>query len=293
MTASKEEVMLDYLTANQLEHYWEFDVEMQPVFDQHGEPIKGSQHVVRTDTNQSLGVHGSRYKMVRHDDVVNSILDSVSSANLSNDYDINVKVLEDGRKLRGEILFNDLVIEPDVGDYVQFKVDFFNSYDASWSMSQAASGNRLWCKNGCTIADLVARTRYKHTTSINLEGSAAKIASGLNHFMSQKEVWQSYMQTTVTTPMVEKFFKKTVAKAFTRQTQVTKTNEKQLEKLLEIWGNEHRQLGRNKWALYNCLTYWATHTQELRSPHTARYNREAAIASAMRSKHWEFANYDD
>ena len=119
--------MLDYLTPNQLANYWEFDVEMQPVFDKHGEPIKGSQHVVRTDTNQSLGVHGSRYKMVRHDDVVNSILDSVSSANLSDDYNCNVEVLEDGRKLRGEILFNDLVVEPTVGDYVKFKVDFFNS----------------------------------------------------------------------------------------------------------------------------------------------------------------------
>ena len=283
--------MLDYLTPNQLANYWEFDVEMQPVFDKHGEPIKGSQHVVRTDTNQSLGVHGARYKMVRHDDVVNSILDSVSSANLSDDYKMNVEVLEDGRKLRGEILFNDLVVEPTVGDYVKFKVDFFNSYDGSWSFSQAASGLRLWCMNGCTTPDAVARTRYKHTTSINVEGSAAKISNGLHHFMTQKERWQSYMQTTVTTPMAEKFFKNTVAKAFTRQTQVTKTNEKQLEKLLEIWAGECQELGRNKWALYNCLTYWATHTQELRSPHTARYNREAAIASAMRSKHWEF--HDD
>ncbi len=107
--------------------------------------------------------------------------------------------------------------------------------------------------------------------------------------MSRKEVWQAWMATPVTTPMAERFFKATVAKAFTRQTEVTKTNERQLEKLLEIWANECRDLGRNKWALYNCLTYWATHTQDLRSPHTAQYNRESAIASAMRSKHWEFA----
>jgi len=274
--------MLD-MTSN-----WEFPVEMQPVYDMHGEPIDGSQHVVRTDTNQSLGVHGSRYKMVTHDDVVNSVVDSVKQAKLSRDYTVDVEVLENGRKLRGQILFNDLTVEPTVGDYVKFKVDFFNSYDASWSFSQAASGLRLWCLNGCTTADAVARTRYKHTTSINVEGSAAKIVNGLDHFMSRKEVWQSYMATTVTTPMAEKFFKNTVAKAFTRQTQVTKTNEKQLEKLLEIWANECRQLGRNKWALYNTLTYWATHTHDLRSPHTAKYNREAAIASAMRSKEFEF-----
>ena len=268
---------------------WSFPIQTQPIYDINGEPIEGHKAVMRTDTNKVLGVHGSRYKAVSHDDVVNSILDGVSQADLSNDYTVDVEVLEDGRKLRGQILFNDLVVEPAVGDYTKFKVDFFNSYDASWSFSQSASGLRLWCLNGCTTPDAVAKSRYKHTASINVEGSANKMINGLQHFMSRKEVWQSWMQTTVTDPQVEHFFKKTVAKAFTRQQQISKINEKQLENLLGIWADESSSLGRNKWALYNTLTYWATHTGELRSPHTARYNREAAIASAMRNKLWEFA----
>jgi hypothetical protein len=268
---------------------WSFPVETQPVFDMHGEEINGHQCVMRTDTNQVMGVHGSRYKAVSHDDVVNSILDGVAQADLSNDYTVDVEVLEDGRKLRGQILFNDLTVEPAVGDYTKFKVDFFNSYDASWSFSQQASGLRLWCLNGCTTPDAVARSRYKHTASINVEGSANKMINGLQHFMSRKEVWQSWMRTSITDNQVETFFKNTVAKAFTRQNQISKTNEKQLENLLGIWADESNNLGRNKWALYNTLTYWATHTGELRTPHVARYNREAAIASAMRNKLWEFA----
>jgi hypothetical protein len=268
---------------------WSFPVEMQPVFDMHGKEINGQQCVMRTDTNQVLGVHGSRYKAVSHDDVVNSILDGVSQADLSNDYTVDVEVLEDGRKLRGQILFNDLTVEPAVGDYTKFKVDFFNSYDASWSFSQQASGLRLWCLNGCTTPDAVAKSRYKHTASINVEGSANKMINGLQHFMSRKEVWQSWMSTSVTDDQVETFFKNTVAKAFTRQNQISKTNDKQLENLLGIWADESRSLGHNKWALYNTLTYWATHTGELRTPHTARYNRESAIASAMRNKLWEFS----
>jgi hypothetical protein len=268
---------------------WSFPIQTQPIYDINGEPIEGHKAVMRTDTNKVLGVHGSRYKAVSHDDVVNSILDGVSQADLSNDYTVDVEVLEDGRKLRGHILFNDLTVEPAVGDYTKFKVDFFNSYDASWSFSQAASGLRLWCLNGCTTPDAVAKTRYKHTASINVEGSANKMIIGLQHFMSRKEVWQSWMRTPVTDAQIENFFKKTVAKAFTRQVTVSKTNEKQLENLLSIWSNETAALGHNKWAAYNTLTYWATHTRELRSPHTARYNREAAIASAMRNKEWEFA----
>lgn len=263
-----------------------FPVEQQPIHDQLGNIIAGHQAVVRTDTDQVLGVHGSRYKIVSHDDVVNSILDGVKSADLSDDYEVSVDVLEDGRKLRGEILFNNLTVEPAVGDYVKFRVSFFNSYDASWSFSQQANGLRLWCLNGCTTPDTVARSRYKHTASINVEGAAAKVINGLEHFKSCKDVWQSWMQTKLEQPQVENFFKKTVCKAFTRQQSVTKTNEKQLENLLSIWSDERSSLGSNKWALYNCLTYWATHTQDLRKPEIAKYNREIQIASAMKSKQW-------
>lgn len=263
-----------------------FPVEQQPIHDQLGNVIAGHQAVVRTDTDQVLGVHGSRYKIVSHDDVVNSVLDGIKSADLSDDYEVSVDVLEDGRKLRGEILFNNLTVEPAVGDYVKFRVSFFNSYDASWSFSQQANGLRLWCLNGCTTPDTVARSRYKHTASINVEGAAAKVINGLEHFKSRKEVWQDWMQTKLEQPQIENFFKKTVCKAFTRQQSVTKTNEKQLENLLSIWSDERSSLGSNKWALYNCLTYWATHTQDLRKPEIAKYNRELQIASAMKSKQW-------
>ncbi len=263
-----------------------FPVEQQPIHDQLGNIIAGHQAVVRTDTDQVLGVHGSRYKIVSHDDVVNSVLDGIKSADLSDDYEVSVDVLEDGRKLRGEILFNNLTVEPAVGDYVKFRVSFFNSYDASWSFSQQANGLRLWCLNGCTTPDTVARSRYKHTASINVEGAAAKVINGLEHFKSRKEVWQSWMQTKLEQQQIENFFKKTVCKTFTRQQSVTKTNEKQLENLLSIWSDERSSLGSNKWALYNCLTYWATHTQDLRKPEIAKYNRELQIASAMKSKQW-------
>ena len=73
----------------------------------------------------------------------------------------------------------------------------------------------------------------------------------------------------------------------TRQANTIKTNERQLENLLGLWGDEQRHLGPNKWALYNTLTHWATHTQDMRSPHTARHNREAIITSAMRSSAWK------
>jgi len=35
------------------------------------------------------------------------------------------------------------------------------------------------------------------------------------------------------------------------------------------------------------MTYWASHTYDLKNPEVARRNREDAITNAMKSKHWE------
>lgn len=263
---------------------YDFPVEEQPVYTQEGELIPDHKCIVRTDTGKTLGLHGSRYRMIPHDDVVNSIVDGVKASNLTSDYEVNVDVIEGGRKLRGEIIFPDLVQQPAVGDYVQFRVSFFNSYDGSWSFSQQANGLRLWCLNGCTTADAIAKSRFKHTASVNVDGSAAKIIGGAEHFMGRSKQWQSWMQTRLNNDQVEQFFRSTICKVVTKQQQVTKTNEKQLENLISGWDREKVDLGWNKWALYNCLTHWATHTNDLKSPQIARYNREIAISNAMNHK---------
>lgn len=264
---------------------YDFPVEMQPIYDRFGNAIPDQSCVMRTDTNEVLGVHGSRYHIVKHDDVVNSLMDAMKVANISQDYTAKFSVIEGGRKLRGEILFNDVTVQPKVGDYVKFRISFFNSYDASWSFSQAADGLRLWCMNGCTTPEHTAVSRFKHTQSINIEGSAHKMMLGLDTFMNQPDRWRQWMSTLVTTDMAETFFKATVAKAYTQQ-QAGKTNEKQLERLLSIFDTEAKNLGANKWALYNCLTYWASHTSDLKNPEVARRNREDAIAKAMQHKLW-------
>ena len=267
---------------------WNFPVEMMPTPNAvTGEPEPDAFQVVRTDTNTVLGHHGSRYKLVPHDDVVNSIMDAVKESKITTDYnEPTISVFENGRKMRGEIIFPDLTIETQIGDYTKARIVFTNSYDQSWSFFQSVDALRLWCKNGCTTPDAVTRSRYKHTTFLNVDASAAKIKTGIDHFHTRKDTWQAWMKRTLSDDWVELFFKKTIAKGFTRQQSVDNVNQKQMENLLRLWETEKNQLGNNQWALYNCLTYWATHTQDARTPHVQRHNREIQIAKAMTSNHW-------
>ena len=271
---------------------WDFPIEVFPTPNAvTGDLLPNSQQIIRTDTNEVLGVHGRAYKPVLHDDVVNSIEDAVIQSNVSKDYEVIPEIYDNGAKMRGTVHFRDLYVEnkysAEVGDIVNFRVDFMNSYDASWSFLQKSKGFRLLCKNGMVSGLAIATSKYKHTASINVEGSANKIQIGLKTFVTNQDRWATWTRTKVEEESVETFFKSTVAKAHTRQRNITKTNEKQLEKLLGIYSNEKRQLGSNLWALYNCLTYWSTHTSEdSRSPHITSFQREGAVENALNSAAW-------
>ena len=181
---------------------WQFPIDMCSLHassihtDNIAVPENMARAIVRTDTNQVLGVHGKKYKPIKHDDVVNAVMDAVHESGISRDYDLSVQALDNGAKLRGRFLFNDLVIEPDVGDVIKHEIIFYNSYDGSWAFQQTSRGHRLWCKNGCTNAMTVSNTWAKHTTNVNVKGSTTKIVAGLETFMQDKDVYQSWMNTT-------------------------------------------------------------------------------------------------
>jgi len=265
---------------------YSFPTESQPIYDALGQPINGHKAIVRTDTDEVLGVHGSRYKMLSNDDVVNSMMDAVKDANISHDHTLSVEVTEGGRKMRGEILFNDLVSEPAVGDIMKFRVSFFNSYDGSRPFGQRADALRLWCLNGCMSPVGMGYTRWKHTNNVSVDGAASKMRVSMDTFFNDKALWQNMMAHKIDSVHVENFFKKTLAKQQTVQRLKEKTNEKQLENLLSLWHIDKRQLGSNQWALYNAMTYWSSHTEDSRNPSNTRYIREGLVSAALQSKHW-------
>ena len=264
---------------------WAFETETKPVYDATGEEISGYSYISRPDTGVILGVHKGRYKKVDHDSVVDSMLESITKANVSKDYDLKVEVIEEGRKLRGELLFNDLVVEPKVGDYAKFKYEFFNSYDGSWALQTRASALCLWCLNGATTPHDVGSSQYKHTQRLSIDAVAAQSELAVEHFFHRKETWQQYLKTKIEPAQVENLFRKTIVKMPSKQ-QEAPVNKKQLENLLNQYSTEASNYGHNMWALYNCMTYWATHTDQLKNPAVARYNRETQIKSAMNSKQW-------
>jgi hypothetical protein len=271
--------MLDFNNAD-----WNFPVEEHPLLV-NDKVVEGWKALVNGNTGNPLFVHRNSYHVLKNDDVVNATYDAVKASNLSSDFDFKVTSLEDGRKLKVEVLFNDVVSEPSVGDYVKFRVTAFNSYDGAWSYTNQADGLRLFCLNGCTTTNMISRINARHTTNLSIEGTSKHIINGLQVFHDQRDVWQSYIKSPVSFQIAERFFKDKLVQVPTK-TSEEKFNSKQLETLLGIYYNEQATLGANKWALYNAMTYWATHTGGTKSPHNLTRQREQAIAFAMNTKAW-------
>lgn len=252
-------------------------------------PQSMARALVRTDTNQVLGVHTDKYKVLHHDDVVNSVMDSISSANLSSDYTVDVQVLDDGRKLKGQILFNDITIQPQKDDYIKFRIPFYNSYDGSWSFSVTCDGIRLWCLNGCTTPDTITKSVSKHTASASISSSTAKIKRGFELFLQSEDMYRSYKEINISGTLAGNVFRKLTKLPTVDIYNRNKFNEKQLTNLRSQWKYEKDELGSNAWALYNTLTHWATHTSDYKQPATTTRNRENQLANLFRNPEWYYA----
>jgi hypothetical protein len=274
--------MLDFTNTT---NDWNFETVKEPVMRPNGQVMENIYNLVRTDTDEVLHTHNNSYTILSHDDAVNAAYDAVKEADISQDFSVDIKCMDSGRKLKGTILFNDLTIEPQEGDHVKLRMDFFNSYDASWAYANQLAGLRLVCTNGMVSPQAIAKVWARHTANINVQASVSQIAQGMDTFLHNKEQWQQWMKVKVSRDQAEALFKDTVVKRRTKATD-ERYNAKQLEVLLGQLDTEFSTLGKNKWALYNCLTHWSSHTEASKTPEIAQRSREAKVASAMNSKQW-------
>jgi hypothetical protein len=271
--------MLDFTNDND----WNFEVEERPVLVEGLGIIEGKKALVRADTNTLMGVHSENYRMISHDEIVNGQYEAIKEANISSDFEFKVHCIDSGKKLKVEVLFNDLVQEPIEGDYVSFRATAFNSYDGAWAYQNQADGYRLACLNGMVSSDMISKVWARHTTNLNIENAAKTIKNSLEIFHNQNDIWKNYTKSKVERQDVEKFFKAKVVN-MSQKSSDELFNKRQLNNLLGHYDEYQRGMGSNKWSVYNALTHWSTHTMDAKLPDVTTRYREKKVAEAMSSK---------
>ena len=276
---------------------YDFNVLEEKAYLQNGTELPNTKVFVHPNTGEILGQHSDNYTPINYPQVVDNLLTGIKEANLTSDYtEPKISVYDGGRKLKAEIRFPDLTINPnpELRDLTEFRISMFTSHDGTWKYQVSADGLRLTCLNGQTFADALSRISLKHTKFVDVDPTAGHVINQYETFKDKESLWHDYSRNTLSDQIVEDFFKSTIVKKKTYSS-VVKNNEVQLENLFSLYVTQTHDLGNTQWALYNCLTNWATHTDYTdntgrrlsKSPHNSTYDRTKQIETAMKSKAWE------
>lgn len=241
------------------------------------------QAIIRRDNGAVLGIHGGRYKIRPYTEMIERVNEMISAADVGSRAIVEDKIFDDGGKMRREILFPDLKIQPQVDDLVNFRVDLFNSYDGSWAEQYVSWSMRLWCLNGCTSSAYSVRSVIKHTNSEwRAEAHIESFKRSIEMFFNSEDEYKKWVSRSLKAEQVETLFRRTLA-ARPVAGDATAISKPVLIELLDIYSMEPPTV----WGAYNAATNWASHIKKTRGGvHNVERRRHNEVAKMMRSDQW-------
>tara|TARA_R100000995_G_C3481526_1_gene124219 strand:+ start:1217 stop:2191 length:975 start_codon:yes stop_codon:yes gene_type:complete len=234
-------------------------------------------HLVNTRNKCVVGTHKSKYVEQLHEPLVNNVLDVAHKIGAGKVVP-NIRVYENGKKLKGEVFFPDtaFTVRSGMNDTVCFKIEFGNSYDGTWKLGIKAMALRLACLNGMCHHQAISGAVLKHTANANYDGVIEAIKQSTQLFIDSEETYNRMVEVKHKETTVMKWFRNYLC--FDNQGGKDKVNETQSSILYNTLGKYRSELGGNAWATYNTMTDWATHTPVLEKVNFNPYRNESPVA---------------
>jgi hypothetical protein len=224
-----------------------------------------------------LGNHSTAYRPVEHKSIVDPIYEMMEK--VSADFVPDIRVMQNGSMLKATFTCKDITIQdPALQDYIAFRITVRNSYNGAWSVMITADGLRYWCNNGCTTADKIANYTQKHNGKFYYKFE--HIEHLIQEFKSNEQRYRAWYNTPVTHHDANEMFNKLT---YTPRPTVDGRyrNERQFQTLMDIWARYQKDIGCNKWGLYNAVTDWISHPQEVKNKHKTTVERNSKLLSYM------------
>jgi len=233
--------------------------------------------IIREDTNEYLGNHSTSYRPVTHAQVLDPIIDIADS--LKTPYVTQINMLDNGAMMDTRLVFKEICFDdPAMQDYVAFQISVRNSYNGVWSVMIQADGLRMFCNNKCTTPDPVANFRLKHNGHFKYNFQHLKQSVDL--FRSNEQRYRDWYRTPVRQEDADDMFSKLT---YTTKPTVDGKyrNETQYVKLQQHWCDYQSSIGKNKWGLYNAVTHWISHPENVSSTNKTIVERNNKMVSYM------------
>ena len=233
--------------------------------------------IVKKDTMEYLGNHSTAYRPVTNKQIIEPIWDMIRLR--SQDIVPNIQILQGGQMMKATFTCRDVQIQdPQLHGYIAFRITVRNSYNGVWSVMITADGFRLWCENGCTSADKIANYMQKHNGKFYY--NFGHIEHLIDEFRSNEQRYREWYNTSITEQDVESMFNKLT---YTPRATVDGKyrNQRQYDNLMSLWNEYRATIGKNKWGLYNTVTDWISHPQEVKDKHKTTVERNSKLLSYM------------
>lgn len=236
------------------------------------------QAIVRTDTNEVLGVHGRNYKVLPNEPLFRGFDDALRNSGI----DLQGMKIQDhvnygGRRVIRNYQFPTITTEPRVNDIVELRISVVNSFDSFNAFSAQVSGLRLWCLNGAVTTQGTTSVYGRHTSGFDNARALSKINEAIGRYLTSATVWSEWSERELSDTQA-----KSALGAF------PDVNATLLKRLERAWEVESDNAGKTLWALYNATTRWSTHTpvRTTSEPNRASIvmDRERRVRQFMRSQ---------
>ena len=223
--------------------------------------VPNKKAIVRADTGALVSVVGKDYQVVKNAEVFAQFDEALaqSGINLEGAY----KTVNECRGGASTILgysfpaYETTITDREVGDTVRLSIRARNSYDGFNMFETNFFEERLVCANSMVSSDCVSYFAGKHTKNLVIEHAVEKILESITVFCEHGETYKRWAETKLSDKGAEDIFKKFCIKNGYK----TEYNEKKVNEFMGQWNIEAGKLGKNVWALYNTLTFWATHAK--------------------------------
>jgi len=246
-------------------------------------PVPNHKAVVRTDSNETLGVVGTNYGVLTNEDFLTKTEEAIRKAIPEELLEGTVvREFSNGSWSQREYVMPAFVEElrgTDPSTKVGFRIIATNSYDGSASAKILCGLIDFYCTNGMLFGSAIERAARRHTKNITSE----EMVSTIEHSVAQIDSLQDRIRKMMASPLnwdealgflEDKFSARRAGEIYARaQTEAV-------------------DRGTNVFALHSALTHFASHQGEGEYASRGEWNvrhlegRESEVVRALASPEW-------
>jgi hypothetical protein len=244
---------------------YNYQVVSRSIFDRGMNEIEGYKGNFRVDTGECLAVTSDKYKIIHHQEVLDTIEDNLDFG----PYKRKVYSINGGRRIYAVYDFSDQRRQIQPGDDVGFRLLAKNSYDGSTGVVLGAGLLRQICSNGMVIMSDNTQITRQHSTNIDLGFLEETIKASKQDWIASVEFFK-HMSTKLITPREGTEFLDSLVE---KPTKVAKTH---IEEIKKIWLQPTYDLDRTRstYNLYNAVTQYLTPLSEDKFELTQRVSKQ-------------------